>query len=114
MQSIQEAEKLVESRTRIFKQGIGIRWAIAVKENHDYVNGSCGFYSANHAVEIGYDLHLAFWRQGIMTEALEADVDFPYSDNFFPTKSHPGVDLYRPCSLNKVIGRVGFPGSRHT
>lgn len=86
MQSIQEAEKLVEVRTSLFGRGIGIRWAITLIENPDSLIGSCGYYKmdkGNHSVETGYDLHSAFWRQGFMTEAITAVINFAYSDQFF-------------------------------
>jgi ribosomal-protein-alanine N-acetyltransferase len=86
MQSIQEAEALVEIRASLFERGIGIRWVIAPKESPEDIIGSCGYYkldSGNRSVETGYDLHPAYWRQGIMTEALHAVIDFAYGDSFF-------------------------------
>jgi ribosomal-protein-alanine N-acetyltransferase len=86
MQSVTEAEELVKMRASIFERGIGIRWAIVLRENLDAVIGSCGFYKldrANHSVETGYDLHPAYWRQGIMTETLKRVFDFAYSEAFF-------------------------------
>jgi len=86
MQSLEEAEKLVEVRASLFERGIGIRWAITLRENPDYLIGSCGYYKmdqGNHSVETGYDLHPTFWRQGLMTEALTAVINFAYSDQFF-------------------------------
>ena len=86
MQSLEEAEKLVEVRASLFERGIGIRWAITLRENPEYLIGSCGYYKmdqGNHSVETGYDLHPTFWRQGLMTEALTAVINFAYSDQFF-------------------------------
>ena len=86
MQSLQEAEKLVEVRASLFERGIGIRWAITLKEDQDSVFGSCGYYKldkGNRSAEIGYDLHSAYWRQGFMTEALRLVIDFAYSDQFY-------------------------------
>ena len=86
MQSIQEAQKLVEVRASLFGRGFGIRWAITLKENQNSMIGSCGYYKmdkGNHSVETGYDLHPAYWRQGLMTEALTAVINFAYSDQFF-------------------------------
>ena len=37
---------------------------------------------ASRSVEIGYDLHPAYWRQGIMTEALRAVIDYGFSEEF--------------------------------
>ena len=85
MQSIQEAEKLVEVRASLFERGIGIRWAITMKENQNSLIGSCGYYKmdkGNHSVETGYDLNPAYWRQGLMTEALSLVINFAYSDQF--------------------------------
>ena len=86
MESLDEAEKLVEIRASLFERGIGIRWAITLRENPDSLIGSCGYYKmdkGNHSVETGYDLHPAFWREGLMTEALTAVINFAYSDQFF-------------------------------
>jgi len=86
MQSIKEAEELVEIRASLFERGIGVRWAIALRESPEDIIGSCGYFcmqSGNRSVEIGYDLHPVYWRQGIMTEALRAVIDFAYGDSFF-------------------------------
>ena len=86
MQTIQEAEKLVEIRTSLFTRGIGIRWAIAPIDAPEKFIGSCGCYKldpSNRSMEIGYDLHPDYWRQGIMTEALTTILGFAYSDAFF-------------------------------
>ena len=86
MQSIQEAEELVEIRTNLFKRGLGIRWAIAKIDDPSKFIGSCGCYKldkSNHSMEIGYDLHPDYWRQGIMTEAVKAMINFAYHETFF-------------------------------
>jgi ribosomal-protein-alanine N-acetyltransferase len=86
MQSIQEAAELVEIRTSLFKRGIGIRWAITKIEDPAKYIGSCGCYKmdkSNHSMEIGYDLCPDYWRQGIMTEAVKAMINFAYSGAFF-------------------------------
>ena len=86
MQSLEEAEKLVEIRASLFERSIGIRWAITLREKPDYLIGSCGYYKmdkGNQSVETGYDLHPTYWRQGFMTEALTAVINFAYSDQFF-------------------------------
>ena len=86
MQSIQEAEELVEIRTSLFKRGIGIRWAITTIDDPEKYIGSCGCYKfdqANRSMEIGYDLLPDYWRQGFMTEAVKAMLNFVYSEAFF-------------------------------
>lgn len=66
---------IMEWAERIFKQKTGIRWAITLKAKNrkDRMIGSCGFHlyeAHNRRLEIGYELHSAYWRKGIMTEAL--------------------------------------------
>lgn len=63
---------IMEWAERIFKQKTGIRWAITLKPK-DRMIGSCGFHlydAHNSRLEIGYELHSAYWRRGIMTEAV--------------------------------------------
>lgn len=70
--------EIVEWADRIFREKSGIRWAITFKPC-DTMIGSCGFHlydSVNRRVEIGYELHSDYWRQGIMSEALAAVLDF--------------------------------------
>jgi ribosomal-protein-alanine N-acetyltransferase len=85
MQSIREAKELVEVRKSLFGRKIGIRWGIVKQNSDDRIIGSCGYYniSKNHfSCEIGYELHPKYWRQGFMTEALTAAIDFGFGPNF--------------------------------
>jgi [ribosomal protein S5]-alanine N-acetyltransferase len=88
MQSVAEAEEKVTARINLFKDGQGYRWGITLRQHSEQIVGSCGFYLLNprwFSCETGYELHPAHWRQGIMTEALKAIIDFAYSDRFpFP------------------------------
>ena len=86
MHSLDQSMKLVDVRISHFKKGIGIRWAIALKGNADLLIGSCGCYNLNkvyRSMEIGYDLHPSFWRQGLMTEALTNMLGVCFSNQFF-------------------------------
>lgn len=63
---------IMEWADGIFKRKTGIRWAITLKPK-DRLIGSCGFHlydAGNSRLEIGYELHSAYWRKGIMTEAV--------------------------------------------
>lgn len=69
---------IMEWAERIFKQKSGIRWAITQKRQHRMI-GSCGFHlydAQNRRLEIGYELHKDYWRQGLMSEALAAVLRF--------------------------------------
>ena len=75
-----EASKIIERRAKGFESGSRIRWAIVPKENN-YLIGSCGFtwHDKANAAEIGYELNSEFWRQGIMSEALNAILQYGFS-----------------------------------
>ena len=112
MQSLQDAQELVKIRGSLFERGLGIRWAIVLREKTDYVIGSCGFYKldkGNRSVEIGYDLHPAYWRQGIMTEVLSTVIDFAYSgDFFFPVNRIQAVTYLDHAASIGLLKKLGF------
>lgn len=75
------AIQVIERRKQGFENGRGIRWAITRKED-SYLIGSCGFtwIRAANAAEIGYELASKFWRQGIMSEALNAILKYGFEN----------------------------------
>ena len=77
---LDEASKVIERRAKGFESGSGIRWAIFHRQNN-YLIGSCGFtwHNKANAAEIGYELKSEFWRQGIMSEALSAILQYGFS-----------------------------------
>jgi ribosomal-protein-alanine N-acetyltransferase len=57
-------------------------WAVTLKED-DQVIGACTFWNFGPDftyVELGYELHQAYWRQGIMAEALKAVLTCGFND----------------------------------
>ncbi len=57
-----------------------IRWGITLK-GEDRVLGSCGFHHFDagfHRAETGYELNRAYWRQGMMTEAMSAILTYGF------------------------------------
>ena len=72
------AREIIDWARRIFDERSGIRWAITLKPG-DRMIGSCGFHLLSlrdQRAEVGYELHADYWRQGIMSEALKAVLDF--------------------------------------
>ena len=79
-----EQESLAEVAwyNRIFDESKGIWWIITEKDTGDYI-GDVGFfkYENRHArAEVGYKLSPAFWRRGIVTEALTQVVDYGFAE----------------------------------
>ena len=71
-------DEIIAWAGRIFAEGSGIRWAIALKPGTRMI-GTCGFHllsRRDQRAEIGYELHADYWRQGIMHEALGAVMRF--------------------------------------
>ncbi|MGL5939036.1 MAG: GNAT family N-acetyltransferase [Waterburya sp.] len=78
---LEEAIRVIERRAKGFESDRGIRWGIALKPNN-YLIGSCGFTwnKEANAAEIGYELASQFWRQGIMSEALRAILQYGFGN----------------------------------
>lgn len=112
MQSIEDAEARVRSRIGLFNDGMGFRWAIALREDPGKLIGSCGFFSVRRGtqtVEAGYELHPDFWRRGIMTEALRAVIQFSFGMQDL-MQVHRIEALVAPGNLasNRLLEKLGF------
>lgn len=76
---LDEAVGVIERWVSGFESGRRIRWGIARKQDN-YLIGSCGFRwdkEANAAV-VGYEIASQFWKQGIMSEALHAILQYEF------------------------------------
>lgn len=72
--TIEDSRELIRRQHHWYGERSGIRWGIT-RRGEDEVIGSCGFHNFDegfHRAETGYELRQAFWRQGIMREALSA------------------------------------------
>ncbi|MEZ4673869.1 MAG: GNAT family protein [Caldilineaceae bacterium] len=79
MKRREEADELIDFFDQRFETESMIRWGITRKSD-DVVIGTCGYVLLHrHRGEIGYDLLRSEWRKGIMTEAIDAIVDFGFS-----------------------------------
>ena len=79
------------------------KWAICFKENPGQVIGDISIVEMDEndsSCEIGYILGKAYWRRGIMTEALKAVLDFCLTQAGFQKVRA------RYASLNPASGRV--------
>ena len=80
LKSEQEGQKLLDWFRNRFKEGLGIRWGIALKGESKII-GTVGFnnYTQKHRANIGYDLQSSYWNRGYMTEALQSAIDFGFN-----------------------------------
>ena len=78
---LHEAEKLTDIWIKRTQESKGLRWAITLKSQGDELIGTCGFHNfstENNRAEIGYDLNPIHWGNGIMTEAIQAIVNYGF------------------------------------
>lgn len=75
---LEQIQGLISRWTERFSNNQGICWGIAKKTDNILI-GSCRYrYRSPFLVELGYELAKAHWRQGIMTEALKAVIQFGF------------------------------------
>ena len=75
-----EAQKFIDWYENRFSDKLGIRWGISLKGEQNII-GTVGFnnFAKRHRANIGYDLQTEYWNKGIMTETLEAVLDFGFN-----------------------------------
>jgi [ribosomal protein S5]-alanine N-acetyltransferase len=59
-----------------------LSWALTL-EGEDRLIGACMLWNSDpgfHCAEIGYELHPAYWRQGLMTEAVSAMLTYGFRE----------------------------------
>ena len=103
-----EVWSIIEWADRIFRQKTGIRWAVTRKPS-DRMIGSCGFHlydAHNRWLEIGYELHHDYWRQGIMSEAIGAMLQFSF-DQLAVHRIEAGVTVGNEASA-ALLRTMGF------
>lgn len=78
--TLRQAEELIDFFDESFELERALRWGIERKAD-GVLMGTCGFvWLRRFRGEIGYDLAQAYWRQGYMAEALDAILEFGYTE----------------------------------
>ena len=79
--TLEETRQLVKRDVEATKNGRALFWAIEVKETGAVI-GKCTLWQydeSNQRAEVGYILSRQYWRKGLMSEALEAMIDYAFS-----------------------------------
>ena len=76
--SVEEAEKLIQQVFESQQQGIAIMWAMTLNDDPTMIGCICfvRIESEHSRTEVGYLLDPNFHRQGLMSEALEAVLQY--------------------------------------
>lgn len=102
-QSVQETRQLLEGWAQQYSQPDYYSWAIQRQEDGALIGSIAAFGNYNpmdEMVEVGYCLGRAYWKQGYMTEALEAVLGF-----LLETAGYRRVEAYH-STQNPASGRV--------
>jgi ribosomal-protein-alanine N-acetyltransferase len=81
MNSVREAELLIEKIQDAAEDGDGFSWAVCLKENGRMV-GYAGIWridKPHFRGEIGYTIHPDYWNKGIMSEAVSGMIDYGFN-----------------------------------
>lgn len=80
LKDFEQARQIIEQFNAEFKQGKGLTWAVALKKTLTCI-GTCGYgyVEVGNKGEIGFDLAKEYWNQGMMTECLEAIIEYGFS-----------------------------------
>jgi ribosomal-protein-alanine N-acetyltransferase len=81
LESLEDAKEVIQQLRELFKAGKGMYWAVTLKVTGELV-GICGFekFGPGNQSEIGFDLAHAWWRKGLMSEALTAVIQYGFEE----------------------------------
>lgn len=81
-QSLDDTRGLIQRLQASYARRESIFWCITLKDE-DSVVGSCCFWNFSsdfQCAELGYELGRAFWRQGIMIQAVSAILNYGFNE----------------------------------
>lgn len=80
--SLQEAEEFIKRITTDLENGDGIAWGICFIDQPEKLIGNIGFWrmqKEHYRSEIGYVLNPAYWRKGIIKEAMGKVLEYGFN-----------------------------------
>ncbi len=104
----EQAENLIAGMQEEYQMESSVRWGITLKEV-DCVIGMVGFNYWNRTDNrgsIGFDLAQAYWRQGIMREALRSILNFGFI-NMGLHRIEADASIYNEASIG-LLNSIGF------
>jgi ribosomal-protein-alanine N-acetyltransferase len=107
-QSLNASQSWIERVQEGYERRESIHWGITL-HGEDHVIGSCSFHRFDagfHCAETGYELSRAFWRQGIMYEAMEAILTYGFTELGLH-RVEAIIDIANEASKNLLL-KLGF------
>lgn len=106
---VSRARTLIDSIQHDYDQGTALRWGITYTQDVATVMGMVGFNywdQTDHRGSVGFDLARAYWRRGIMSEALRRVIVFGFTSMGL-NRIEADASIYNTPSLN-LLQRLGF------
>ncbi|MBA2287337.1 MAG: GNAT family N-acetyltransferase [Ktedonobacteraceae bacterium] len=107
-QTLADTQELIRRIQAHYAARQALRWGITL-QGEDRLIGSCGFHHFDegfHRAETGYELNPAFWRKGIMTEAVAAILTYGFTELGFH-RVEAIIDIVNEGSKNLLL-KLGF------
>ena len=106
--SLDDSRHLIHLQQEWYARRAGIRWGIT-RHGEESIIGSCGLFNFDEErrrAEVGYELRQAYWRQGIMREALTAILSLAFG----PMALHRVEALTdgRNTASQSILASLGF------
>lgn len=79
--SIEDTKNMIYKINEMISFNDGISWSVCLKTDNKMI-GSVSFHrieKEHYRAEIGYMLHPDYWRQGIVSEAVEAIINYGFN-----------------------------------
>lgn len=105
--TLKDAREEVEYCRKLFQYRQGIYWAIARRDDNKMI-GAVGLYINNHhhRAEICYDLHKQYWRQGIMTRAMQTIMGHMFK--YAGLHRIEAITVKENQSSTAILNKLGF------
>jgi [ribosomal protein S5]-alanine N-acetyltransferase len=106
--SLEDSRQWIQRQHYWYAQREAIRWGITLK-GEDTVIGSVSFHHFDpgfHHGEIGYELNRAYWRRGIMSEAVSAILTFGFTELELH-RIEANIDIANEASKELLL-KLGF------
>ena len=112
--TIEDAELFINRASLALNTNDGITWAIALKAEPGTLIGTIGLWriiKEHYRAEIGYMLNPAYWRKGIMLEALLTVVGFGFTEiKLHSIEAHINPDNDGSAA---ILNKAGFVKEAH-
>ncbi|WP_081755981.1 GNAT family N-acetyltransferase [Paucisalibacillus sp. EB02] len=108
LESVEEAEELVEHFQMLFQEGRGVRWGISWKSTDEFI-GTIGIHNYSprtKRAEVGFELHPEYWRKGILTEALASVLEYCFVE--MGIHRIGAITYPENGASNSLLEKVGF------